>query len=76
MTTAIVILTVAGLYLGIGCLVGLGFAAMGAASIDAGARGAPLGFRVLILPGAIALWPLIAIRWRRAARSGGKEPHA
>jgi hypothetical protein len=30
---------------------------------------ATLGARILLLPGAIALWPYIVLRWRRA-RSG------
>jgi hypothetical protein len=31
--------------------------------IDSGAKGAGLTFRLLILPGLIALWPLMLIRW-------------
>jgi len=31
--------------------------------IDPNARGAGLGFRLLILPGSAALWPLLLRRW-------------
>lgn len=55
-------------------LVGLAFAIpfvlRGAARLDAHAAGAPWGFRLLILPGALALWPLLALRWRAASRAG------
>src|SRR5258707_10691713 len=34
-------------------------------SIDASAKGAPVFFRFLILPGAAALWPVLLGRWLR-----------
>jgi hypothetical protein len=46
------------------------FLGLGLTRIDHGAKGAGLGFRLLILPGLIALWPLMLIRWL----SGG-QPH-
>jgi hypothetical protein len=46
------------------------FLALGVARIDNGAKGAGIAFRLLILPGLIALWPLMIIRWI----SGG-QPH-
>jgi len=61
------------LYLGIGVLFALAFVARGAAAIDPAARAGSLGFRVLILPGAAAFWPLLARMWWRArvASPGG-----
>lgn len=56
---------VAELYLGVGLLFALAFAARGASRLDPSARGASLGFRVVLVPGATALWPLLAQRWRR-----------
>ena len=38
----------------------------GARAVDPAARGATLGFRVLVLPGVVALWPLLLLKWRRA----------
>src|SRR4051794_36824264 len=38
--------------------------------IDPAVAGAGWVFRVLITPGIIALWPLLALKWRRAATVG------
>jgi hypothetical protein len=43
------------------------FAASGAGRIDPAAKGAPVGFRLLIIPGAAALWPVLLSRWIRGA---------
>lgn len=58
-----------GVYLAIGAVFALAFAWRGAAAIDPLARGAGLGFRLLVLPGAAALWPMLLGRWVRAARN-------
>jgi hypothetical protein len=51
--------------------VGLAFAAVfvarGIQRVDPVAAGAPLGFRLIIVPGVAALWPLMAVRWVKAA---------
>jgi hypothetical protein len=60
------ILAVAGIYGGIGLLFGLAFVAFGIQRIDPAARGAGWGFRLLVLPGVVALWPLLAARWLRS----------
>jgi hypothetical protein len=64
-TAARWIVGVAGAYLAIGLLFALAFAARGVERVDSAARGAGWGFRVLILPGAAALWPWLAVRWAR-----------
>ncbi len=58
-------------YLTCGLTVGVPFALRGVDRVDASARGASLGFRLLILPGTVALWPLMVAKWIRAPRSGG-----
>ena len=50
-------------YLALGAVFAPAFALAGAQRIDPAARGATWGFRVLILPGAAALWPLLLRRW-------------
>lgn len=54
--------------------IGLAFAAYllarGLARFDSAAAHAGWGFKLLILPGAVALWPLL---WRRV-RDGGPAP--
>jgi hypothetical protein len=54
-----------------GLAVGVPFVLGGVDRVDEAARGASLGFRLLILPGTIALWPLTATRWIKARRAGG-----
>jgi hypothetical protein len=60
-------------YLVCGLAVGVPFVLRGVDRVDAAARGTSIGFRLLILPGTAALWPFLAARWVRAARSGGKS---
>jgi hypothetical protein len=59
---------------GVYALAGLAFAvffvARGAGRMDPAARDGTWGFRLIILPGVAALWPLLAWRWLR----GGTEP--
>ena len=51
--------------------VGLAFAAVfvvcGIQRVDPVAAGAPVGFRLIVMPGVAALWPLLAVRWVKAA---------
>ena len=49
-------------YLAIGLLFAVPFVLFGVERIDPAARGATWGFRLLILPGAAALWPLLLSR--------------
>ena len=54
------------LYAGAGLLFALLFLARGVERIDAGAHGATLGFRLVLLPATVAFWPWLWRRWRRA----------
>jgi hypothetical protein len=54
-------------YAAIGIAFALLFAAAGAQRIDAAAKGAGIGFRIMILPGAAALWPILLPRWARGS---------
>lgn len=67
--TAVVecLLAVAGVYLAMGVLFASAFHLLGLRRLDAAASGAGVGFRMLITPGVIALWPLLALRWWRPA---------
>jgi hypothetical protein len=57
-------------YAAVGAAFALIFLLAGLTRIDNGAKGAGFVFRLLIIPGLIALWPLMLIRWL----SGG-QPH-
>jgi hypothetical protein len=63
-------LNLVALYAAAGVIFAILFLLFGITRIDNGAKGTGLGFRLLILPGLIALWPLMLIRWL----SGG-QPH-
>ncbi|MBI1213804.1 MAG: hypothetical protein GC190_20275 [Alphaproteobacteria bacterium] len=58
------------LYGGAGLLFAVAFLTFGVGRIDPAARGSGLGFRLIILPGVVALWPLMLIRW-----IAGGAPH-
>lgn len=74
MFAAEIILIVVVAYGGIGFVFAMAFATWGAGAIDPAARGAPLGFRLLLIPGATALWPLVLVRWLRDARIWRRSP--
>ena len=52
-------------------LIGVAFAVVfvwrGAGRVDPAAASSPLGFKLLVLPGVAAVWPLLAWRWSRGA---------
>lgn len=58
-----------GAYTAIGLAFAIAFVSVGVTRIDAEARGTGLGFRLLILPGSVAFWPLLLRRWL-----AGKQP--
>jgi hypothetical protein len=65
------LLAVAAPYGLLGLVVGVPFVLWGAGRVDPAARGTGPGFRLLILPGAAALWPLLAWKWWRAIGTEG-----
>ena len=56
----------AGLYATVGMVFALAFAWRGASRLDPAAREGTWGFRLLVIPGAAAFWPLLALRWARS----------
>lgn len=70
-----IVLIVLAAYAAAGVLFAVAFHAAGARRVDAGVAGAGFLFRLLITPGVIALWPVLARRWRMAAAGrGGPAP--
>ena len=61
------------LYAAFGFLFALAFLTVGIGRVDPSARGSGLGFRLTILPGVVALWPMMLVRWfaAGAARDRG-----
>ena len=64
-----------GLYLAVGFLFALAFVFRGAKKIDPQAKEGSIGFRVLILPGAMALWPILASSWLRGGPRAERNAH-
>lgn len=62
-----IILAVAS-YAILGVVFAVWFVFRGVERIDPVAQGGPVGFRLLILPGSAALWPLLLIRCLRALK--------
>jgi len=63
MSLATMIVTALGVYLLCGLLFALPFVLAGVNRMDPHARAGTWGFRVLVLPGAVFLWPLLLRRW-------------
>ncbi|MBX2824692.1 MAG: hypothetical protein KTR33_08175 [Gammaproteobacteria bacterium] len=51
------------LYLLIGFLFGCAFAIRGYAALEPSAKGAPIRFRLLLIPANLLLWPYLLFRW-------------
>jgi hypothetical protein len=60
-------------------LVGLVFAAffvsLGVQRLDPEAKGSGTGFRLLILPGVAAFWPMLLARWTRGVGGAAARKH-
>lgn len=68
MDAASLILNLVGLYLLIGIIFALVFAFAGIQRIDEAAKGAPVVFRLMLLPAATVLWPLMGVKWATQKR--------
>lgn len=58
-------------WLAVGLLVGVPFLAFAVGRVVEGAAGSSLMFRLMMLPGAALLWPVLLYRWLTAARRDG-----
>jgi len=62
------------LYAAVGLAFAVAFVWKGVGRVDPGAREATWGFRLIVLPATVALWPLLLGRWRRAAAGEPSPP--
>jgi len=64
-------------YASFGLVFAVPFVWLGVQRLDSEAQGSGIGFRLLILPGVAALWPMFLYRWRRgiAEPPVEKNPH-
>ena len=73
---AIVLVRALYFYSAIGIVFALVFVVKGALQIDEEAVGAGWGFRLLILPGCVAFWPLLLKRWVSGRHTPPEERNA
>ena len=66
MTVVILVLMIIVVYLIAGFLFAIPFLWKGVGQIDEAAKGSGLGFRIIILPGAIVFWPLLLKKWMKS----------
>ncbi len=67
---AAIFLILLGAYLACGLVFAIPFALVGVKQIDPHAAHGSWGFRLLVIPGTMAFWPLLLRRWA----TGVKEP--
>lgn len=70
------ILIALGAYLACGLLFAIPFVLAGVNHIDPHAKPGTWGFRLLILPGTVFLWPLLVRRWMNKAHEPPTECNA
>lgn len=72
MIVAETILLLTLIYLLCGLVFAVAFVARGVVRVDQAARRTSLSFRLILLPGSAALWPLLLILWLRAPCQGNQ----
>lgn len=60
------LLATVSLYVAIGLLFAGAFLTVGISRVDPVSKGSGIGFRLIILPGVAALWPVLLTCWIRA----------
>lgn len=59
------LLAIVGSYAAFGLLFACAFLTVGISRMDPVSKGSGIGFRLIILPGVTALWPVLFTRWIR-----------
>ena len=72
---AVWVVRLLGLYLAAGLFFAVAFHLRGMRRVDAGVRGSTWGFRILVTPGVVALWPWLARSWRRGVPTAERNAH-
>lgn len=68
--------TVLGIYTGLGLVIALFLAFFAIGKLDPAAKDGTWGFRLLIIPGLVALWPLMLMRLVRGINTPPVEHNA
>ena len=67
------ILAVSAFYFLFGFLFAILFVIKGVEKIDEEAHGGTLGFRIIIIPGAMVFWPLLMRKWIKSTNQTGHD---
>ena len=70
------LVNIVAIYLGLGLVFAVFFVIWGAGKIDPAAAGGTMGFRAIIIPGVVLMWPLLAKRWWKGVRNPPLERNA
>ncbi|MGE5107792.1 MAG: hypothetical protein ACM3H8_09625 [Sphingobacteriales bacterium] len=62
-TIVFILFIVAAIYVVCGFIFAIAFISKGIEKVDEGAHGGTWGFKLIIIPGVIALWPLLLEKW-------------
>jgi len=73
-TAATTLLLIAGAYLLAGGICSIWFLSVGIVRMDSAARGSSIGFRILLLPSAVVLWPVVIGLWLTSRRTTEASP--
>ena len=68
-----ILFVVTGIYVLLGLLFAILFVIKGVDKVDEGAHGGSIGFRLIIIPGVMAFWPLLLQKWLRVLKHNGHE---
>jgi hypothetical protein len=68
MPVAQLVILIVSVYAAAGFLFGVAFVTAGVGRVDETARVSGAGFRLIILPGSAALWPVLLVKWIRARK--------
>ena len=60
-----ILLIIAAIYLVLGVLFVFPFLMKGLNKVDEGANGSTIGFKIIIIPGVVVLWPVLLAKWMK-----------
>ena len=60
-----------GVYAGLGTIFAIAFVVRGIGYVDSVAKGSTVGFKLIVFPGVVTLWPLLLRAWLRK----GQQTH-
>ena len=61
-------------YAAVGLVAALAFVVFGVTRLLPNSAPVSIGARILLIPGATALWPYVMLRWAKSGRTSGRWP--